>query len=187
MYPTSLQHLAKSFLYILQATKRRVSFEWTLIAGENAGNLEDHLLARKKTSGESWKTHPGILLGGSFVLSQGHTREGSRAWKTDLFELPRRGRFGAISFILAGPTISPPPLHFQPQPGPTPFQFPHVFKKIAFLSFAPATFALYFPPITFWIVCLLLILPYVLHHISTRTPQLFPSTFTALRKLWVQS
>ena len=37
MYATILQHLAKSFFFILQATKRRVSFEWTLIAGENAG------------------------------------------------------------------------------------------------------------------------------------------------------
>ena len=48
MYPTILQHLAKSFSYILQATKRRVSFEWTLIAGENAGNPRISFTANEK-------------------------------------------------------------------------------------------------------------------------------------------
>ena len=48
MYPTILQHLAKSFSYILQATKRRVSFEWTLIAGENAGKPRISFTANEK-------------------------------------------------------------------------------------------------------------------------------------------
>ena len=61
MYATILQHLAKSFFFILQATKRRVSFEWTLIAGENAGKPRISFTGNEKKSCESWEAHPGIF------------------------------------------------------------------------------------------------------------------------------
>ena len=74
MNPTSLQHLAKSLFFILQATKRRVSFEWTLIAGENAGKPRISFTGNEKKLVVNHGKHILEFLGGSQALARTHPR-----------------------------------------------------------------------------------------------------------------